>query len=142
MVVFGLSLGMKMPIYTLIVQNAVERRVLGAAKAATQFFRQIGGTFGTAICTSIMLSRFSSYFDANVPAAIASAVRADPGRPPVLEAMLTNVKESLVYAIQGSFLFGAVLVALACGVNFFLQELPLRKSFAEEPAAPALADRR
>ena len=74
MVVFGLGLGLTMPIYTLIVQNAVERRVLGAATAATQFFRQIGGTVGTAIFTSIMLSRFSSHFDANVPAGVPAQV--------------------------------------------------------------------
>ena len=39
MVVVGFGLGLAMPLYTLIVQNAVERRVLGAATAATQFFR-------------------------------------------------------------------------------------------------------
>jgi EmrB/QacA subfamily drug resistance transporter len=160
MVVFGLGLGLTMPIYTLIVQNAVERRVLGAATAATQFFRQIGGTIGTAIFTSIMLSRFSSHFDANVPAGTPPQL-VEPFKNPLqlvqilpqlqaqfaqipnglqfLQAMLTNVKESLVYAIQGSFLLGAVLVAVACGVNFFLKELPLRKSFAEPVPATAQA---
>ncbi len=67
MIVVGLGLGLTMPIYTLIVQNAVDRRMMGAATAATQFFRQIGGTVGTAIFTSIMLGRFSSQLTANAP---------------------------------------------------------------------------
>jgi hypothetical protein len=52
----------------LVVQNSVERRMIGAATAAPQFFRQIGGTVGTAIFTSIMLGRFGSHFAAGVPA--------------------------------------------------------------------------
>ncbi len=52
--------------------------------------------------------------------------------------MLLDVRESLVYAIQGSFLLGAVLMAIACVVNFFLKEVPLRKTNAapDTQAAP------
>jgi len=160
MVVVGFGLGLTMPIYTLIVQNAVERRMMGAATAATQFFRQIGGTVGTAIFTSIMLSRFSSHFDANVPAGVPSQALAPfknplqllqilpqlqaqfaqiPGGQQLLLLLLDNVKESLVFAIQGSFLLGAVLMVPACLVNFFLREIPLRKSFKEEAAEPVQA---
>ena len=52
------------------------------------------------------------------------------------QTLLNNVRESLVYAIDGAFLIGAVLVAVACLVNFFLPELPLRKTFAEGARAP------
>jgi hypothetical protein len=44
----------------------------------------------------------------------------------------------LVYVIQGSFLLGVALMAAACVVNFFLKEVPLQKSFAQE-ASPAQA---
>jgi MFS family permease len=160
MVVVGFGLGLTMPIYTLIVQNAVDRRVMGAATAATQFFRQIGGTVGTAIFTSIMLSRFSTHFDANVPPGVPQQALAPfknplqlvqilpqlqaqfaqiPGGQQLLLLLLSNVKESLVFAIQGSFLLGAALMVPACLVNFFLQEIPLRKSFTEEAAEPVQA---
>jgi type II secretory pathway pseudopilin PulG len=153
MIIVGLGLGLTMPVYTLVVQNAVERRMIGAATAATQFFRQIGGTVGTAIFTSAMLGRFSAHFDANAPQGVSADVLAPfknplqlvqilpqlqqqfaslPNGPQLLQALLLDVKDSLVYAIQGSFLLGAVLMAAACVVNFFLKEVPLKKSYAPE----------
>jgi hypothetical protein len=159
MVVVGLGLGLTMPVYTLVVQNAVQRRMIGAATAATQFFRQIGGTVGTAIFTSVMLGRYRDHFAAGAPAGVPAQALEPfnnplqlvqllpqlqqrfaqlPGGAQLLQTLLGNVKDSLVYAIQGSFLLGAVLMAVACAVNFFLKEVPLRKSFAEE-VQPALA---
>jgi EmrB/QacA subfamily drug resistance transporter len=160
MIIVGLGLGLTMPVYTLVVQNSVERRMIGAATAATQFFRQIGGTVGTAIFTSIMLGRFRSSFEAGVPAGtppqvvsafenplqlvqILPQLQAQFGQTPagaqLLQLLLGNVKESLVYAIQGSFLLGAVLMALACVVNFFLKEVPLKKTFDDAPGQAAAA---
>ena len=154
MIVVGLGLGLTMPIYTLVVQNAVERRYLGTATAATQFFRQIGGTVGTAIFTSMMLGRYHANFAASVPANVPPQALAafdnplqliqilpqlqaqfgqQPGGLALLQVLLSNVKESLVYAIQGTFLLAAGLIAVACVVNFFLKEIPLRKSFQDEP---------
>lgn len=156
MIIVGLGLGLTMPVYTLVVQNSVERRMIGAATAATQFFRQIGGTVGTAIFTSIMLGRFRSNFEAGVPAGTPAEVVAafenplqlshilpqlqqqlgqTPAGAQLLQLLLGNVKESLVFAIQGSFLLGAALMAVACVVNLFLKEVPLKKSYdAEAPA--------
>ncbi len=156
MIVTGLGLGLTMPIYTLAVQNAVDRRLLGAATAATQFFRQIGGTVGTAIFTSLMLSRYHTQFNAGVPngvpaqaltafdnplqlvqirAALEQQFAAQPGGAALLATLLDNVKESLVYAIQGSFLLAAILLGVALAVNFFLQDIPLKKGFEDTPAA-------
>jgi EmrB/QacA subfamily drug resistance transporter len=160
MIVVGLGLGLTMPIYTIIVQSAVPQRLLGAATAATQFFRQIGGTVGTAIFTSIMLGRYSDHFAAAVPAGVPqqaltafnnplglaqvlSQLQAMfaglPGGPQLLTTLLASVKDALVYAIDGAFLLGAVLIALAWVVNLFLPEIPLRKSFAEQTAQPVQA---
>ncbi len=162
MVVVGLGLGLTMPVYTLVVQNAVQRRMIGAATAATQFFRQIGGTVGTAIFTSAMLGRYRDHFAASAPAGLPAQALEPfnnplqlvqllpqlqqrfaqlPGGAQLLQTLLGNVRDSLVFAIQGSFLLGAVLMAVACAVNFFLKEVPLRKSFAEEvQPAPAAAE--
>ena len=74
MIVVGLGLGMMMPVYTLVVQNAVPVRMLGAATASTQFFRSIGGTIGAAVFGSIMLNRYHTYFDAHAPAGRAAAI--------------------------------------------------------------------
>lgn len=155
MIVVGLGLGLTMPIYTIAVQNSVDRRMLGAATAATQFFRQIGGTVGTAIFTSLMLSRYHQHFAQGVPSGVSAQALAafdnplqlaqlkpmleqqfgaQPGGAALLQMLLQNSKESLFYAIQASFFLGAALVAIGFVVNFFLKEIPLRKGHHETPA--------
>ena len=67
MLLVGAGMGLTMPIFTLIVQNAAPQRQIGAATATVQFFRQIGGTVGAAVFGSIMLSRYKTHFDGAVP---------------------------------------------------------------------------
>ncbi|MCU6708127.1 MFS transporter [Paenibacillus sp. J5C_2022] len=57
MTVFGIGLGLSMPIFTLTVQNAVSPRELGVATSSSQLFRSVGGTIGIAVLGSIMQSR-------------------------------------------------------------------------------------
>ncbi|HEX7057325.1 MAG TPA: MDR family MFS transporter [Bacilli bacterium] len=56
MIVFGFGLGMALPIFSLVVQNAVPPRDLGAATATTQLFRSLGGTIGIAVMGTVMTS--------------------------------------------------------------------------------------
>jgi hypothetical protein len=52
--VFGLGLGGVMQPNMLAVQNAVEPRDMGTGSASVMFFRQIGGSLGTAVFLSIL----------------------------------------------------------------------------------------
>lgn len=54
MIVFGIGLGVGMPIFTLTVQNAVKPTELGVATASAQLFRNLGGTIGIAVMGTIM----------------------------------------------------------------------------------------
>lgn len=54
MALLGLGLGITMPIFTIAVQNAFGKERLGEVTAATQLFRSIGGTVGTAIFGGVM----------------------------------------------------------------------------------------
>jgi EmrB/QacA subfamily drug resistance transporter len=54
--VIGLGLGQLMQTLTLASQNSVEPRDMGVATAASTFFRQIGGTLGTAVLLSVLFS--------------------------------------------------------------------------------------
>nr|WP_291797495.1 MDR family MFS transporter [Cellulomonas sp.] len=97
--VFGLGLGFTMQPLVLAVQNAVHVKDMGVATASALFFRQVGGTLGTAVFLSILFStvggNISSAFARLAPtagfqAALADpAVRADPANAPVL-AMLSG----------------------------------------------------
>ncbi|RIW35138.1 DHA2 family efflux MFS transporter permease subunit [Bacillus salacetis] len=60
MIVVGSGLGLSFPVFTLTVQNAVQHQYLGVATAATQLFRQIGGTVGVAVMGTVMNSSMTS----------------------------------------------------------------------------------
>ena len=95
MVVFGLGLGGNMQPLILAVQNAVDPREMGVATSSATFFRQVGGTLGTAVFLSILFStagdNIRRAFAAIVPtrdfqAAVNDpAVVADPANAPVLQ---------------------------------------------------------
>ncbi|TPW76696.1 MDR family MFS transporter [Schumannella sp. 10F1B-5-1] len=54
--VIGLGLGQLMQTLTLASQNSVAPHQMGVATSASTFFRQIGGTLGTAIMLSVLFS--------------------------------------------------------------------------------------
>jgi EmrB/QacA subfamily drug resistance transporter len=94
MAVFGLGLGGCMQTLVLAVQNAVPLKDMGVATSSSTFFRQMGGTAGTAIFLSVLFStvtgKIASAFasaasTASFRAALKDpAVLADPANKPVL----------------------------------------------------------
>src|SRR5947209_15585651 len=61
MLVLGLGMGFGMALYTLVVQNALPRKI-GQATSALVFFRQIGGTIGLAAMGSILTATYLPAF--------------------------------------------------------------------------------
>ncbi|MFT2818088.1 MDR family MFS transporter [Leifsonia sp. A12D58] len=57
MLLVGLGLGQLMQTLTIASQNAVGAKDIGVATAASTFFRQIGGTLGTAVLFSVLFTR-------------------------------------------------------------------------------------
>ncbi len=70
MVSMGLGLGPSMPLYTLAVQNAVDPARMGTASSATQFFRQIGSTLGTALLGAVLAASLQSAITSHLPPGI------------------------------------------------------------------------
>lgn len=56
MFLIGLGLGQLMQTLTLASQNSVEPRDMGVATSSSTFFRQIGGTLGTAVLLSVLFA--------------------------------------------------------------------------------------
>jgi EmrB/QacA subfamily drug resistance transporter len=56
LVILGFGFGITFPIYTVASQNVAPPGQLGAVTSIMQFFRQMGGTVGSAVLGSIMLS--------------------------------------------------------------------------------------
>jgi EmrB/QacA subfamily drug resistance transporter len=59
MVALGISLGLIMPIFNIVVQNAFDQSKIGVVTAATQTFRNVGGTVGTAVLGAVFNNTLS-----------------------------------------------------------------------------------
>lgn len=97
MVLFGIGLGFNMQTLTIAVQSSLPPQDMGVATSAATFFRQMGGTLGTAVFLSILFStvgdRITGAFRSLAPtpefrSALADpGVQADPANQPVLGAL-------------------------------------------------------
>lgn len=157
--VFGVGLGISMPVFSLTVQNAVEPKQLGVVTASSQLFRSLGSTIGIAVFGTIMSSRMTRKMEemfgagANMNQQQSSAASSEqlkelmnPGMlldqpklaeiqsqlPPDVQViaakMVEMVRETFSYGLTSIFLAGAVIMAIAVVLTFYLKELPLRSA--------------
>ncbi len=59
--VIGCGLGLSANVFTLAVQNAAPRNLVGVASASTQFVRTIGGTIGVALMGAILNAQIAQH---------------------------------------------------------------------------------
>lgn len=59
-IVFGLGLGIGMPVFSIATQNAVSHKELGVVTASTQLFRNLGGTIGIAVMGTVMANNLKT----------------------------------------------------------------------------------
>lgn len=153
MLVMGWGLGGNMQPVILAVQNAAKRSELGVATSSVTFFRQMGGTLGTAVFLSILFSTLgdkisSSYESASRSPEFGQALQSWGGD---LQATLgratddTSVLKQLPSVLAHPFKIGfteststiylvATFIMVAGFVTMlFLPSLPLK----DAPAAPA-----
>ncbi|NKY41101.1 MDR family MFS transporter, partial [Cellulomonas septica] len=99
-IVFGLGLGLTMQPLVLAVQNAVAIRDMGVATSSSLFFRQMGGTLGTAVFLSILFSTVG----ANIRDAFARLLPTPDFQAALTDrAVLSNPANAAVAdAVQGS----------------------------------------
>jgi EmrB/QacA subfamily drug resistance transporter len=105
MVVVGWGLGGNMQPLTLAVQNALPPQDMGVATASSTFFRQMGGTLGTAVFLSVLFGTLGPRVAENTRAAAGTprfqaalsdpTVLADPANAPILAALRGGAPVSL-----------------------------------------------
>lgn len=66
MIVLGLGLGPAIPLYTLAITNAVTADRIGAASAASAFFRQMGSTIGIALLGTVFANTIATQMTQHV----------------------------------------------------------------------------
>ena len=163
MFITGLGIGPTMAVFTIIVQNAVPFEELGAATSDLTLFRQIGGTVGLTLASTLFRNFLSwdlirtEVINAGAPASVLPAQA-----PAGFDAgQLTNVSGSgpsflsqIPAQLQTAFLDGihqAFSIALANGLwlgvggmvvavvaSIALHELPLRQHFGDAIPADGL----
>jgi hypothetical protein len=177
---FGVGLGFNMPTLVMAIQNAVPPQDMGVATSSATFFRQMGGTLGTAIFLSVLFNGLPDKIASAFRTAAATpqfqaavtdpAVRANPANKPVLDMLTGGAGGAASQALSDSsfinhldprlarpflvgfsnaidvvFVLGAVVIAVAFVIVWFLPEEKLRTQSGlqarQEQAGPGAATR-
>jgi len=77
MLVLGIGMGFGMSLYTLVVQNAMPRRI-GESTASLTFFRSIGGTIALAAMGSVMNAAYLPAFENALPNTVKQLAAVQP----------------------------------------------------------------
>ncbi len=131
MVVLGLGIGLVMPVLTLAVQNAVERKNLGTATSNVTFFRSIGSSLGAAVFGAVLTNRLAHHLAQSLPgSAGASAAkglsRNASGLHHLSPSLLHAVLSAFARSFHDVFLFAIPFAVIAFIVSLFLRETPLK----------------
>ena len=155
----GLGIGPTLSVFTIVVQNAVPFKFLGAATSNLTFFRQVGGSVGLAVVGSY----FGGQLVTNIPAELATAAPAGTFTPfftaiggdlaqltnvggqfdqaligliPVqyLDAFFNAIKVGIADAIGSIFWLSVVASLVAFVAATLIEEIPLRGGAKGAPA--------
>jgi EmrB/QacA subfamily drug resistance transporter len=168
-VIVGAGLGSTFPLYLTAVQSALPRSFLGVASSQVQFWRQIGGTIGTAVLGSVLSQRLPVHIQDQVaslhlPAQAAKLITSSGSNPQTLfdpaqiaasraravsalgsqgaaifDQVLHGVRVALASTLHEVFLYGAAVLVIALIASVFLKDVPLRARQPSEEDAPVAA---
>jgi len=162
-VIIGAGLGVTFPLTFAAVQSAVPREVLGVVTSQVQFWRNLGGTIGTAILGSILAQRLPGAISTQiaalnlppqlrVPTGSSSSPQSifDPTNlaheraavplqlAPLFDRFIDAIRTALATTLHELFLVSAVILVIALLATLFLREVPLRSARQQfgEASAP------
>jgi len=127
----GLSFGFQLPTVIVPVQNALDLSDTGIGLSTVMFFRLIGGAFGVALLTALLVGELNSaalaipghdVLGPNPGLALLHFDQPEPGNP----SLLANLQNTLRTAFSHVFLYAAVISAVTTVVSCALKEIPLR----------------
>jgi len=156
LVVVGLGIGTTFPLYLTAVQTALPRKYLGVASSQIQFWRNLGGTVGSAILGAVLANRLPSYLttrvtNLNLPAQVVASLPKGGSANSILDpTLLAKLPPAFVGAIRLAlsdtlhdiYVFAGAILVVALISTLFMKEVPLTGDRAEngfdaEPVGPA-----
>jgi EmrB/QacA subfamily drug resistance transporter len=140
--IMGIGLGASMQICVLIVQNTFHVREVGTATAASNYFRQVGASLGSAVVGSVFAARLTTLLTQRLPAGgttgDANALTPDSVRQ-LPDVSRISVIESYNDALAPIFLYIAPLAIAAAILLCFLHVVPLATTIERDIPAESLA---
>ena len=146
MFVVGVGLGLVMQVLVLAVQNGVDYKDLGTATSLGNFFRSMGGAFGTAVLGAILTDRLGGNLLAALPAPakphikqISQLIVGSPASLKRLPAVVHGAAvQAYVHTIDTVFLVAVPIVFFGFVISLFLPEIRLRATVrGHTPGPPA-----
>src|SRR5438093_1618107 len=140
LIVVGLGIGVTFPLYLTAVQTALPRQFLGVASSQIQFWRNLGGTVGSAILGAVLSNRLPGYLTdrltaSGIPPAqlknIPNTGNANAILDPTLishlpPAIVAAIRAALADSLHDIYIFAGAILVLALVATVFMKEVPLR----------------
>ena len=141
----GFGIGLIMPVMMVCVQNAVEARDLGTATSSISFFRSMGGSFGVALFSAVLIARMNALvgavpgYEALGPDPAIQLLHGGPGAIAMAPlAIRQAIADAITHAFHDVFRVGAGIAVLTFISVLFLKEVPLRTTI-DRAATPGRA---
>jgi EmrB/QacA subfamily drug resistance transporter len=145
LIVVGLGLGITFPLYLTAVQTALPRQFMGVASSQIQFWRNLGGTVGSAVLGAVLSNRLPGYLTDrvsslgippeqlnNIPNTGNANAILDPSLvsqlPPLI---LAAIRAALADSLHDIYVFAGAVLVIALVATVFMKEVPLRAGRAQ-----------
>jgi EmrB/QacA subfamily drug resistance transporter len=127
--VVGAGVGAVMPVVTVVVQNAIERRDIGSGTGALLFLRSMGGAFGSTLAGVLLIGRFDAGIQALHPP-LHIDLGALRGGGAALAGLTAAAHAAAVAALSSGFRIAfwtcAALSAVGVAVAATMRDVPLQ----------------
>lgn len=146
--VFGVGIGLSIQILVLIVQNTFPLSEVGTATAASNFFRQIGASLGSAAVGTVFTHRLMGTLTKGLaaqPGVSGEALDPNSLTPELVAQLPEQLRGAVVAAYADAltpvFLYLVPLIAVALSIVLFIKEKPLavrNETLENAPPRPAV----
>jgi hypothetical protein len=158
LIVVGTGIGVTFPLYLTAVQTALPRQYLGVASSQIQFWRNLGGTVGSAILGAVLSNRLPDYLNTRlaatgIPPQVLQRLPKTGSANAILDpTLLAKLPQPVIHAIRlglsdslhDIYVFAGAVLVLALVATVFMKEVPLTSArpgaVMEVPAAEVEED--
>src|SRR5229473_8375089 len=138
LIVVGLGIGVTFPLYLTAVQVALPREFMGVASSQIQFWRNLGGTVGSAILGAVLANRLPSYLGTRIadlhlpaqalqhlPSGGANSILQPGALAQLPPAVAAAIRLALADTLHDIYFFAGLVLIVALVSTVFLKEVPL-----------------